>query len=137
MKIENIFIQLLMHRISGVITSQQHLQKYPIQTNMQNTKHAMPSTRMPKIWPNLKKITRTAVITTETNSRITRTTNMSCKLQFRYVYLYSEQLLVLKKTVFDSFFLNYIFKKMIALKYLIYGGMLIDFNFQRLFRFPS
>ena len=78
-----------------------------------------------------------SVITTETNSRITRTTNMPCKLQFRYVYLYSEQLLVLKKTVFDSFFLNYIFKKMIALKYLIDGGMLIDFNFQRLFRFPS
>ena len=50
-----------------------------------------------------------SIITTETNSRITRTITKSCKLQFRYINLYSEQLLVLKKTVFDSFFLNYTF----------------------------
>ena len=28
---------------------------------MENTGHAMPRTRMLKIWPNLKKITRTAL----------------------------------------------------------------------------
>ena len=28
---------------------------------MQNTEHAMPRTRMLKIWPNLRKITRTAL----------------------------------------------------------------------------
>ena len=68
---------------------------------MENTGHAMPRTRMLKICPNLKKITRTVLSSLpKKNSRITRTTNKSCKLQFRNIYLYSEQLLVLKKKRF-------------------------------------
>ena len=63
---------------------------------------------------------------------------MSYKLQFRYVYLYSEQLLVLKKNGFRFFlFKLHFLKNDSTLKYLIDGGMLINFNFQRLFRFPS
>ena len=51
-------ISTFMHQMSTVIISQQHLQKYPIQTN---TGHACKRTRMLKLSPNLKKIMRTAL----------------------------------------------------------------------------
>ena len=103
---------------------------------MENTGHAMPLTRMLKIWPNLKKITRTAL-----SSPLKQTAELqeqlTSRVKFRYVYLYSEQLLVLKKKGF-RFFLSelYFLKNDSTLKYLTDGGMLINLNFQRLFRFP-
>ena len=75
-------------------------------------------------------------MTTETNNMITRTANKSRKLQYRYIYLHSEQLLSLKKNGFRFFlFKLYFLKNNSSLKYLIDGGMLINFNFQRLLRF--
>ena len=100
---------------------------------MENTGHAMPLTRMLKIWPNLKKITRTALssplkqtaeLQEQLTSRVSYNLDISTCTQNNYWFWKK------KKSSFRFFLFElYFLKNGSTPKYLIDGGMLINLNF--------